>query len=91
MSILYQSIPLYPVRYFHYHDGRSRISGIGAQISAEDAISNELEPLCRFLKSNTISNLECFYNTNTHIEQYNSGASFACANTFKKQQPRIYD
>ena len=86
LNTLYQSIILVPVRYYHYHvgHGRSKVkSGISHQLSPTDAIANELEPLCKFLKSNTQAHLNNFYGTDTVIKKYAAGTDIARGSTCK--------
>ena len=86
LDILYQSIILVPVHYYHYHirRGCSKIkSGISHQLSPTDAITSELEPLCKFLKSNVQAHLNNFYNSNTTIQKYVAGTAIAHGSTCK--------
>ena len=86
LDTLYQSIILVPVRYYHYHivrGSKKRKSGISHQLSLTDAIVNELEPLCKFLKSNTQGQLNNFYNSDTTIQKYPAGSAIAYGNTCK--------
>ena len=86
MDTLYQSIILVPIRYYHYHIGYGRAkvkSGISHQLLPADAITNELEPLCKFLKSNTQAHLNNFYNSNTAIKKYPAGTDIARSSTCK--------
>ena len=93
LDILYQSIALVPIRYYHYYigHGRSKIkSGISHQLSSIDTIANELEPLCKFLKSNAQAYLNNFYNSDTIIKKYPSGTVIAY-NTTCKGTATIFD
>ena len=86
LDILYQSIVLMPIRYYHYHvcKGRAKVkSGISYQLTPADAIANELEPLCNFLKSNAQAHLNNFYNSDTVIKKYAAGSAIAYGNTCK--------
>ena len=70
---LYPAIPLKPIRFFRYRitHGPSKVkSGIDMHITSKEAITNELEPLCRFLKNNVQGNLDAFYNNNIVINNY---------------------
>jgi len=83
---LYPAIPLKPIRFFRYRitHGPSKVkSGIDMHITSKEAITNELEPLCRFLKNNVQGNLDAFYNNNIVINNYNSGAAFSYTKTCK--------
>ena len=91
---LYQTIPLKPIKFFRYRIvyGPSKVkSGVDVRITPQEAIGNELEPLCRFLKSNAQGNLDTFYNSNIIINNYNSGAAFSYAKTCKGEQAHQYD
>ena len=86
MDALYQSIVLMPIRYYHYHicKGCAKVkSGISHQLTQTDAIANELEPLCKFLKNNTQAHLNNFYDTDTVIEKYAAGTAIAHSSTCK--------
>ena len=86
MDTLYQSIILVPIRYYYYHirQGRTKIkSGISHQLSPTDTIANELEPLCKFLKSNAQAHLNNFYNSDTTIKKYAAGSAIAYGSTCK--------
>ena len=86
LDTLYQSIILVPIRYYHYHigHGRSKVkSGISHQLSPTDAIASELEPLCKFLKSNTQAHLNNFYNSDITIQKYAAGTDIARGDTCK--------
>jgi len=86
LDTLYQSIILVPVRYYHYHIGYGRAkvkSGISHQLTQTDVIANELEPLCKFLKSNAQVHLNNFYNSDTVIKKYAAGTAIAHGSTCK--------
>jgi len=86
LDTLYQSIILVQVRYYHYHIGYGRAkvkSGISHQLTQTDVIANELEPLCKFLKSNAQVHLNNFYNSDTVIKKYAAGSAIAYGNTCK--------
>ena len=86
LDILYQSIVLMPIHYYHYHicKGRAKVkSGISYQLTPADAIANELEPLCKFLKSNAQAHLNNFYNNDTVIKKYAINSAIAHGNTCK--------
>ena len=86
MDTLYQSIVLLPICYYHYHicKGRAKVkSGISYQLSSADAIANELEPLCKFLKSNAQAHLNNFYNSDTVIKKYAAGTAITHGGTCK--------
>ena len=86
LDTLYQSIVLVPIHYYHYHIGYGRAkvkSGISYQLTPTDAITNELEPLCKFLKSNAQAHLNNFYKSDTSIQKYAVGTDIAHGNTCK--------
>lgn len=86
LDTMYQSIVLVPIRYYHYHiyKGCAKVkSGISYQLAQTDAIINELEPLCKFLKSNAQAHLNNFYNSDTVIKKYAAGTTIAHSSTCK--------